>query len=143
MTAFKFRKEYMDAMGGLAQEVRANLLDAILAYAFKGEEPDFGGLERTVFLLVKGMIDADEQHEKELSALPVVKQELVGTIVQEGQILLPLLVCKGVQIEGIVSHVAVQFERFDLSRSLQLASVCVRCFLSCTGRQQEAAYKYP
>lgn len=69
MTAFKFRKEYMDAMGGLAQEVRANLLDAILTYAFKREEPEFGGLERTVFLLVKGMIDADEQHEKELSAL--------------------------------------------------------------------------
>lgn len=69
MTAFKFRKEYMDAMEGLAQEVRANLLDAILAYAFKGEEPDFGGLERTVFLLIKGMIDADEQHEKELSDL--------------------------------------------------------------------------
>lgn len=63
MTAFKFRKEYMDAMEGLAQEVRANLLDAILAYVFKGEEPDFGGLERTVFLLIKGMIDADEQHE--------------------------------------------------------------------------------
>lgn len=69
MESFKFRKEYMDAMEGLAQEVRANLLDAILAYAFKGEEPDFGGLERTVFLLIKGMIDADEQHEKELSAL--------------------------------------------------------------------------
>lgn len=69
MTAFKFRKEYMDAMEGLAQEVRANLLDAILTYAFKGEEPDFGGLERTVFLLIKGMIDADEQHEKELSDL--------------------------------------------------------------------------
>ena len=69
MTSFKFRKEYMDAMEGLAQEVRAKLLDAILAYAFNGKEPDFGGLERTVFLLIKGMIDADEQHEKELSAL--------------------------------------------------------------------------
>lgn len=63
MESFKFRKEYVDAMEGLAQEVRANLLDAILAYAFKGEEPDFGGLERTVFLLIKGMIDADEQNE--------------------------------------------------------------------------------
>ena len=63
MTAFKFRKEYMDAMEGLAQEIRAKLLDAILAYAFNGEEPDFGGLERTVFLLIKGMIDADEQNE--------------------------------------------------------------------------------
>ena len=69
MTSFKFRKEYMDAMEWLAQEVRAKLLDAILAYAFKGEEPILKGLERTVFLLIKGMIDADEQHEKELSAL--------------------------------------------------------------------------
>ena len=69
MAAFKFREEYMDALEGLAQEVRAKLFDAIFSYAFNREEPAFNGLERAVFVLIKGMIDADEKHEKELSEL--------------------------------------------------------------------------
>lgn len=61
--SFKFRKEYMDALAELLPEVRAKMMDAIVAYAFRGAEPSFGGLERTVFLLIKGMIDADEKNE--------------------------------------------------------------------------------
>ena len=62
---FKFRKEYIDALAGLMPEVRAKLLDAVITYAFNGYVPNFGGLEQSVFLLIKGMIDADEQHEME------------------------------------------------------------------------------
>ena len=59
--SFVFYKSFYEAMKFLDPETKCKAYDAICDYAFNGELPSGGGMERAVFELVKPQIDANEK----------------------------------------------------------------------------------
>lgn len=61
---FVFYASFYDALSDLPDDIRVQAYDAICRYALLGEEPDCGGVVRTVFKLVKPQIDANNKRRE-------------------------------------------------------------------------------
>ena len=55
---FVFRKEWRDALKGYPSEVRAEVYEAIMAYAFEGETIEMCDLARMAFNFIKLQLDS-------------------------------------------------------------------------------------
>lgn len=61
---FVFYGSFYDALSDLPDDIRVQAYDAICKYALFGEEPDCGGVVRTVYKLVKPQIDANNKRRE-------------------------------------------------------------------------------
>lgn len=61
---FVFYASFYDALSDLPDDIRVQAYDAICRYALLGEEPDCGGVVKTVFKLVKPQIDANNKRRE-------------------------------------------------------------------------------
>lgn len=59
--SFVFYRSFADAIAGLPSEEYKKVMQAIIGYALDGTEPTTGGIEYTVFCLVKPQIDANNK----------------------------------------------------------------------------------
>ena len=66
---FTFREEYWEALKMLPEEHRVKMTKAIMDYAFNDVIPELSGTEGALFLMIKSMIDADEEKAKEVAVL--------------------------------------------------------------------------
>lgn len=56
-----FYRSYMEALSALPEEQRHMLFDAIIAYSLDNKIPDFDGVNKALFLLMKPQIDANNK----------------------------------------------------------------------------------
>lgn len=59
-STFAFHKEWSDALSGLPDDVRLDVYEAIIGYAFSDVIPDLAPLPMAIFLSVKDVIDKDK-----------------------------------------------------------------------------------
>ena len=59
-STFVFHKEWSDALSGLPDDVRLDVYEAIIGYAFSDVIPDLAPLPMAIFLSVKDVIDKDK-----------------------------------------------------------------------------------
>lgn len=62
--SFVFYKSFMDAVQGLSPEVRCEAYEAIMTYAFTGEEPEMSQIARIVFTMARPQLDANKDRRK-------------------------------------------------------------------------------
>ena len=58
---FVFYNSFDEALRELPDKARLKLYDAIMAYALRGEETEFTGIEKAVFSLIKPQLKANRQ----------------------------------------------------------------------------------
>ena len=75
--SFVFYRSFADAIAGLPPEEYKKVMQAIIGYALDGTEPTAGGIEYTVFCLVKPQIDANNKRYEngKKGGRPITKQE--------------------------------------------------------------------
>lgn len=75
--SFVFYRSFADAIAGLPLEEYKKVMQAIIGYALDGTEPTAGGIEYTVFRLVKPQIDANNKRYEngKKGGRPITKQE--------------------------------------------------------------------
>ena len=75
--SFVFYRSFADAIAGLPPEEYKKVMQAIIGYALDGTEPTAGGIEYTVFCLVKPQIDANNKRYETgtKGGRPITKQE--------------------------------------------------------------------
>ena len=75
--SFVFYRSFADAIAGLPTEEYKKVMQAIIGYALDGTEPTAGGIEYTVFCLVKPQIDANNKRYEngKKGGRPITKQE--------------------------------------------------------------------
>ena len=75
--SFVFYRSFADAIAGLPPEEYKKVMQAIIGYALDGTEPTAGGIEYTVFCLVKPQIDANNKRydNGKKGGRPITKQE--------------------------------------------------------------------
>ena len=75
--SFVFYRSFADAIAGLPPEEYKKVMQAIIGYALDGTEPPAGGIEYTVFCLVKPQIDANNKRYEngKKGGRPITKQE--------------------------------------------------------------------
>ena len=75
--SFVFYLSFADAIAGLPPEEYKKVMQAIIGYALDGTEPTAGGIEYTVFCLVKPQIDANNKRYEngKKGGRPITKQE--------------------------------------------------------------------
>lgn len=56
-----FYRSYMEALSALPEEQRRRLFDAIIAYSLDDVIPDFEGVDKALFLLIKPQVDANNK----------------------------------------------------------------------------------
>lgn len=59
--SYVFYQSFYEALKELPDDLRLSMYDAISAYALTGEMPDFKGMEKAVFFLIKPQLDANHQ----------------------------------------------------------------------------------
>lgn len=59
--SFVFYRSFSDAVKNLPAEEYKKVMQAVIGYALDGEEPEVGGIEYTVYCLVKPQIDANNK----------------------------------------------------------------------------------
>lgn len=57
--SFVFYRSFYEALSSLPDEVKGRLFDAICNYALNGAEPDFEGVEKALFTLMRPQLDAN------------------------------------------------------------------------------------
>lgn len=67
--SFTFKEEYWESLKMLPEEHRVKMTKAIMDYAFNDVIPELSGTEGALFLMIKSMIDADEEKAKEVAVL--------------------------------------------------------------------------
>lgn len=55
---FTFYRSFWEAVKDLPNEDRLKALDAIIGYALDGDEPGCGGVSKSIFVLVKPVLDS-------------------------------------------------------------------------------------
>lgn len=75
--SFVFYRSFADAIAGLPPEEYKKVMQAIIGYALDGTEPTAGGIEYTVFCLVKPQIDANNKRYEngKKGGRPITKRE--------------------------------------------------------------------
>ena len=75
--SFVFYRSFADAIAGLPPEEYKKVMQAIIGYALDCTEPTAGGIEYTVFCLVKPQIDANNKRYEngKKGGRPITKQE--------------------------------------------------------------------
>ena len=59
-TCFTFLRSYYEAAQGLSDAEQLAFYDALMRYAFEGEEPELTGIVKGLFILAKQSIDTFE-----------------------------------------------------------------------------------
>jgi hypothetical protein len=57
MTYFIFPKITLEQLNVLREDLRLKFYEAVANYGIYGTEPDFDGIERMLWILMKGVID--------------------------------------------------------------------------------------
>lgn len=75
--SFVFYRSFADAIAGLPPEEYKKVMQAIIGYALDGTEPTTGGIDYTVFCLVKPQIDANNKRYEngKKGGRPITKQK--------------------------------------------------------------------
>ena len=68
LTYLKIFADMEETLGLYSDEERGRLLSAMMAYSFRGEEPEFAGAERFVWPMLRNHIDSCEERSEKMKA---------------------------------------------------------------------------
>ena len=68
LTYLKIFADMEETLGLYSDEERGRLLSAMMAYSFRGEEPEFAGAERFVWPMLRNHIDSCEERSEKMTA---------------------------------------------------------------------------